>query len=165
MIAPSISLAQSSKDVEKFEIIDEFEITEDNLELIESYIGEDEFETQAIGLIARLIIQGGQRFLQVLRGGAVVGTYKLVIHMGQQGKHILGHPNYIPGRSVLRADPHRLLQNKAGKGTMVNEHKERVNFGEDIGDYLDLKTNHYYPTTNGIIHYGKNGAHIVPAAP
>jgi hypothetical protein len=91
------------------------------------------------------------------------------LHMGQQGKHIIGHPNYVAGRSILRADPARLAQ-RAGTGTPVNNiargqpgFRERVDFGETIGDFV--RDGVATPTTNGIIHYGKGGIHIVPAAP
>jgi filamentous hemagglutinin len=39
-----------------------------------------------------------------------------------------------------------------------------VNFGERIGTYIDEAGN-AQSTTNGIIHYGKDGIHIVPARP
>jgi filamentous hemagglutinin len=42
--------------------------------------------------------------------------------------------------------------------------KERVNFGEKIGIYIDEAGN-AFSTTNGIIHYSKDGIHIVPARP
>ncbi|MBS4191959.1 hypothetical protein KHA94_17470 [Bacillus sp. FJAT-49705] len=66
---------------------------------------------------------------------------------------------------MLSADANALLKSHAGKGTMINEYKERVNFGKIIGDYYNPTTKHYYPTKNGIIHYSNTGAHIVPAAP
>ena len=58
-----------------------------------------------------------------------------------------------------------LLKKHAGKGTMINEYKERVDFGEIIGEYYDINSNHYLSTSKGIIHYSNTGAHIVPAAP
>ena len=41
------------------------------------------------------------------------------IDMGKQGKHMPGHNNYIPGRSVLKADPAKLAR-RAGTGEPVN---------------------------------------------
>ncbi|MCU0694816.1 MAG: polymorphic toxin type 50 domain-containing protein [Polyangiaceae bacterium] len=89
--------------------------------------------------------------------------------MGQQGKHIVGHNNYTEGRSRLTANPARLAE-RAGSGTPANAvtpgqpgFRERVNFGEVIGDFV--KDGTATPTMNGIIHYGKGGIHIVPAAP
>ncbi|WP_391529712.1 polymorphic toxin type 50 domain-containing protein [Photorhabdus akhurstii] len=87
------------------------------------------------------------------------------IHLGQQGKHIIGHNNYIPGRSPLAegVDPQKLL-NGVHSGEypiirMTPRNQPIVNFGKPIGKYEGQPTNY------GIIHYGKNGAHIVPANP
>jgi len=33
-----------------------------------------------------------------------------VIHMGKKGKHIAEHNNFIPGRSILTANPQDLLE-------------------------------------------------------
>ena len=33
-----------------------------------------------------------------------------VIHMGKKGKHIADHNNFIPGRSILTANPQDLLE-------------------------------------------------------
>jgi RHS repeat-associated protein len=93
-----------------------------------------------------------------------------VVNMGKQGKHILGHNNYTPGRSILKADPNKLAQ-RAGSGTPVGStprgqagFKERIDFGEIIGDFV--KDGVATPTSNGIITYAKDGSiHIIPAAP
>jgi hypothetical protein len=92
---------------------------------------------------------------------------KVTLEAGKQGKHIPGHNNYIPGRSPLtHKDPQALLDKFAGKGEPVGKvqrgqpgFKERVDFGEVIGQVSGN------PTTKGIIHYSKDGAHIVPANP
>lgn len=42
--------------------------------------------------------------------------------------------------------------------------REVVDFDENIGNYSD-KNGVMHPTTMGIIHYGKKGAHIIPALP
>ena len=92
------------------------------------------------------------------------------VHMGKQGKHIVGHPNYTPGRSVLRADPAALAK-RAGTGSPVNKvprgqagFKERVQFDDVIGDFV--KDGVATPTRNGIITYAKDGSiHIIQAAP
>ncbi|PAD11281.1 polymorphic toxin type 50 domain-containing protein, partial [Shouchella clausii] len=57
------------------------------------------------------------------------------------------------------------LDEFAGKGTTVTKNKERVDFGEPIGKYYDRDTGNYVETTRGLIHYSKNGAHIVPSEP
>jgi filamentous hemagglutinin len=43
--------------------------------------------------------------------------------------------------------------------------KERVGFGQTIGSYVDPTTGTCSPTTNGIVHYGGSGIHVVPARP
>ncbi|WP_420797632.1 RHS repeat-associated core domain-containing protein [Candidatus Sororendozoicomonas aggregata] len=92
------------------------------------------------------------------------------VKWGAQEKHFPGHNSYTPGRSTMTSDPLELAK-KAGQGQQVGKipvgqpgSKERINFGENIGTYID-KTGSSSPTTNGIIHYSKDGIHIVPARP
>ncbi|HGF8955252.1 TPA: polymorphic toxin type 50 domain-containing protein [Yersinia enterocolitica] len=40
-----------------------------------------------------------------------------------------------------------------------------MNYGQVIRNYIDPQTGISTPTTKGIVHYGKNGVHIVPARP
>ena len=95
------------------------------------------------------------------------------MNQGQQDKHIVGTNNYQPGRSILTAsNPQALLDQFGGTGVPVNDvpsgqpgFRERVDFGQIIGNFVDQTTGTSTPTTNGIIHYGNSGAHIVPAAP
>ena len=71
----------------------------------------------------------------------------------------------------MTADPQKLSA-KFGSGQPVPGKpqvglpgsKERIDFGETIGTYVD-KAGNSSPTTKGIVHYGKQGAHIVPARP
>lgn len=94
------------------------------------------------------------------------------IQWDKQGKHFEGHNNYISGRSQLTANPEKLAQ-RAGSGDPVGKvprgqagFKERVDFGEPIGKYVDPATGAEVSTTKGIIHYdGKGQIHIVPARP
>ena len=53
----------------------------------------------------------------------------------------------------------------SGTGQPLGPNKERVDFGKPIGRYVDGTTGKSYPTTMGIIHYSKSGAHIVPTKP
>jgi len=92
------------------------------------------------------------------------------IKWGQQEKHFPGHNNYTPGRSTMTSNPEKLAQ-QAGTGQQVGKipvgtagSKERVNFGENIGTYIDRAGN-ASPTSKGIIHDGKDGIHIVPSRP
>ncbi|WP_460940564.1 polymorphic toxin type 50 domain-containing protein, partial [Pandoraea terrae] len=92
---------------------------------------------------------------------------------GKQGKHIPGHNNFTDGRSELtHSNPQQLVEKFAGTGQSANGipigqagSRERVDFGDVIGIYVDPVTEERSPTTNGIIHYGKDGVHIVPARP
>ena len=86
----------------------------------------------------------------------------------KQGKHIPGNPHYIEGKSIFLGtveDAQKLVNEFAGTGEVVNEHKERFDFGRIIGIYVNPETKEELPTTRGIIHYSKNGAHIVPGNP
>ena len=91
------------------------------------------------------------------------------LKQGQQDKHIEGTNNFRPDRGILAdPDPQGLLDRFAGTGQPANAippgqvgYKERVDFGRIIGEYYDRRTKQFYPTSKGIIHYGKNGAHIV----
>ncbi|SDB88406.1 two-partner secretion domain-containing protein [Paraburkholderia lycopersici] len=95
------------------------------------------------------------------------------IDAGKQGKHQPDHNNFIPGRSELTyPDPQKLVDDYAGSGQPANNvapgqpgYRERVNFGTVIGNYVDPVTGESTPTTNGIIHYSKDGVHIVPGRP
>ncbi|WP_208642061.1 polymorphic toxin type 50 domain-containing protein, partial [Citrobacter gillenii] len=110
-----------------------------------------------------------------LKGG---GGAKFSINKGQQNKHIEGTNEYKTAaassgsqRSVLTVDPQSLLP-KLGTGQQVGKvdvglagSKERIDFGKPIGNFVDKDTGLTVPTTKGIVHYGKDGAHIVPARP
>ncbi|HEY4466880.1 MAG TPA: polymorphic toxin type 50 domain-containing protein [Klebsiella sp.] len=110
-----------------------------------------------------------------LKGGGGIG--KFTINKGQQNKHLPGTNEYKIAseaglnKSVLTVAPDSLLP-KLGTGQQVGNtpvgvpgSKERINYGQNIGNYIDPQTGVSTPTTNGIVHYGKNGVHIVPARP
>jgi hypothetical protein len=92
------------------------------------------------------------------------------VHVGRQGKHLPGHNNFQPGGSVLLANP-AVLDQKAGTGEQVGRvplgesgSKERVLFDAEIGYYVD-ESGRRLPTRVGIVHYSRDGIHIVPARP
>ena len=90
------------------------------------------------------------------------------IHIGQQGKHILGHNNYKKGKSILDisiSDAQQLINKYSGKGRKIGTNREVVNFKKVIGKYVDPKTGKSYYTTVGTIHYSKSGTHLVPEKP
>ncbi|PEV25443.1 transposase [Bacillus cereus] len=93
---------------------------------------------------------------------------------GAQEKHIPDTPNYKQelangkNKSIFYGDnkiAQELLDKFARKGELLKNGRERVDFGEPIGKYYDRNTGEYYETTKGLIHYGKDGAHIVPSRP
>ncbi len=106
----------------------------------------------------------------VLRGNKVSKGNSLVpknINLGQQGKHIFGHNNYTAGRSILSSDPKALLEGYHSgkfKTLRIFNNKVIVDFRDNIGIFYN-GGNAVGPTRFGTIHYGKTGAHIVPANP
>ncbi|KAB0488808.1 polymorphic toxin type 50 domain-containing protein [Pseudomonas reinekei] len=88
------------------------------------------------------------------------------MHAGQQGKHIRGHNNFEEGRSYFNngVDPVELLGGvQRGKYPIVGAGARGnpvVDFGRPIG--IDGRTGQ--SVIKGLIHYGKNGAHIVSDA-
>lgn len=95
-------------------------------------------------------------------------THNKNINSDKQGKHIIGHKNYITGRSIFFGTvktAELLIKQYSGTGVIVSQGKERIDFGRVIGYYVDKSTGKHYPTTMGIIHSSKNGSHIVPAKP
>ena len=93
-------------------------------------------------------------------------TYK--VSESDQTKHIKGSSNYNPTKSEFYGDiskAQKLINSHKGKGEMINDNKERVDFGEVIGGYVNIK-GEKIDTTIGIIHTSKKkGSHIVPARP
>ena len=103
-------------------------------------------------------------------GTKLVNGFPAKVQEEKQGKHIPGHKNYQPGKSILSisvSEADELIKEKGGTGKLVapNSNKERVDFGIQIGTYKNHKTGEALPTTKGIIHYSKTGAHIVPSNP
>lgn len=93
------------------------------------------------------------------------------IHSGKQGKHIPGHNNYKEGRSYLtitEQQAQELVNQYAGTGKIIRDRngkytgKERITTQEQIGVCKDLEGNEV-PTKSFMIHYSKDGVHIVPA--
>ena len=98
------------------------------------------------------------------------------IFEGRQDKHIKGHNNYEnavkngKNPSIFEGtieEAQKLTDEFAGKGERVlkNPNRERINFKKIIGKYFDINKQQYVDTTWGIIHYSKDGVHIVPSDP
>ncbi|WP_347321064.1 polymorphic toxin type 50 domain-containing protein [Rossellomorea sp. RS05] len=103
-----------------------------------------------------------------------VNGYPVKVKPGAQEKHIPNTPNYKQeiangkNKSIFYGNnktAQELLDKFAGKGELLKNGRERVDFGEPIGKYYDRNTGEYLETTKGLIHYGKDGAHIVPSRP
>ncbi|MEZ4699784.1 MAG: polymorphic toxin type 50 domain-containing protein [Rhodothermales bacterium] len=92
-----------------------------------------------------------------------------VIDLGKQGKHLLGHNNYIPGRSILELSAQELLDDLHNGSVLmvqrIDASKIRVDFGKIIGRYVDPSTGASLPTTRGIVINSRTGVHIVPSRP
>ncbi len=95
-------------------------------------------------------------------------SFSKKIHIGKQGKHILGHNNYQKGKSILNistGDAQKLINKYSGTGRKIGTNRETVNFKKVIGKYVDPKTGKAYDTTVGTIHYSQSGTHLVPDKP
>lgn len=106
-----------------------------------------------------------------LRRKIKAGQISTNIESGKQGKHIVGHNNYIPGRSYLTVSEDQvqnLVNRYAGTGRMQRDrkdkwsHKEIIISDETIGISVDPVTGEEKETNKFVIHYSKKGAHIVP---
>lgn len=100
--------------------------------------------------------------------GNAFDDYQTDINPDKQSKHIPGSKNFQPGKSELTipvSHAQELINRFHNKGTKISDNKERVDFGEVIGKYVDPVSGEKTETTIGIIHYSKTGTHIVPARP
>ena len=82
---------------------------------------------------------------EIIGGEQVSTTPGYTINDGRQGRHIVGHDNFVEGRSEITVDPVELLS-RLGTGQQVGDHpvgdpgsRERIDFGREIGIYVDLK--------------------------
>ena len=103
-----------------------------------------------------------------------VNGFSTLLYLELQNRFIPGRDAYETARlngnrrSVIFSDAaglQKLLDEKAGTGEFVAANKEKVNFGQTLGQYLDPEANTQLRTTIGIIHYMPEGAYIVPARP
>ncbi len=67
--------------------------------------------------------------------------------------------------TISIAHAQKLIDHFSGTGTKITDNKERVNFGEVIGIYINQQTREQSETTVGVIHYSEKGTHIVPSRP
>ncbi|WP_118809315.1 polymorphic toxin type 50 domain-containing protein [Haemophilus haemolyticus] len=106
-----------------------------------------------------------------------VNLNNLEIEISKQNKHLENTNEYKVSlangqqKSIITVSLDS-LKGYVGTGQQVGKteiglpgSKERVNFNKNIGIYIDPVTGNQTPTTMGIIHYSKNGYHVVPAKP
>lgn len=97
------------------------------------------------------------------------GEYNLTVN-GQQNKHILGHHDYINGRSYLldSIDVQELVNKYAGTGSIQRDRKDRwrnqeiVSVSDFVGFNMPEKNGQIELTRTFKIMYSKKGVHIVP---
>ena len=97
---------------------------------------------------------------------------KSPINVGKQGKHVVGHPNYIAGRSEVTdmQTASNILNDYQGTGRKFERDgkivKEIVDTqGKYTGTYVNLKGERSV-TSRFTIHYDSKGtAHVIPANP
>lgn len=100
------------------------------------------------------------------------------VRWDRQNKHLPGKHNFDPERGIIKiseAKLEELIKRHVGKGQRVSDaipftsgYKERVDFGEIIGEYalkVEGQKTTFIPTTKALIHYAKDGVHIVPSNP
>lgn len=94
-----------------------------------------------------------------------------IIELGKQGKHILGHNNYIEGRSYLTIsleEAQELVNKYAGTGYIKFnrkgewDRKELIEVDKNIGVSINNETGIETPTNKFKVHYSNKGTHIVP---
>jgi len=108
---------------------------------------------------------------QPIRDKIRSGEQPKTIEAGKQGKHILGHNNYIEGRSYLTIpldEAQKLVDQYAGTGELARgskgewEHQEIIRTSKPIGVDINPITGERTIVTDFKIHYSKKGVHIVP---
>jgi filamentous hemagglutinin len=93
------------------------------------------------------------------------------INWSKQNRHIVNNQTDLRRSTLTHPDPEYLLTTRSGTGQAVAGeygkagYRERVDFGTIIGDYRSNDGSVVSATTKGIIHYGNEGAHIIPARP
>ena len=98
-------------------------------------------------------------------------NYNLKIADGRQGKHIIGHNNYIQEKSYLidGVNPQELVDKYAGTGEIIRDkrgnwiNKQMFKDDELVGFTFNIGTGKYEETKYFSIEYSKTkGTHIVP---
>lgn len=94
------------------------------------------------------------------------------LNTGNQNKHIIGHSSNTGTKSPIYGDlstAQELIIQYSGTGEPILKrndewnNRERVTIDRDIGIHINQDTGDRTTTNTFIIHYGKAGAHVVPA--
>lgn len=102
----------------------------------------------------------------------IIKTYNLSLREGQQGKHILGHNNYLKGRSYISnatmEEIQQCISTHAGKGIIQrtangNWNNKELIIDENMEGYIIDIDGNLILTHRFMIHYSKDkGTHLVP---
>jgi len=93
------------------------------------------------------------------------------LHIGKQGKHIVGHNNFDKNgtKSILNTPPEVLMNDIRNrnyiKAVNINDVKAEYIFRYDVGLYYNHRTNSYIKTNTIILHSSKSDYHFVPNFP
>ncbi len=101
------------------------------------------------------------------------GRQPIQVEADKQGKHFIGHNNYIEGRSYFAQGTtveqiQKAVKKYAGTGMVEIQkngkpsNKENVKMHELTGYVVDRKTKEIHKTHTFKVHYSSNGVHIVP---
>ena len=125
------------------------------------------FVAHGVGPVSKVV----RDFAQKLRSKSI-GMRP--IEWDKQGKHMPEHKNYIASRGIIsikKDELEKLVKTKIGTGQAIQGtrgkagYRERVDFGTEIGMFVEEKTGNTFKTTKGIIHYSNRGIHVTPARP
>ena len=107
-------------------------------------------------------------------GYRIVKSFLVKLDVERQNRHMPGRNAYEMARtngnlrSIIYRDAtaiQKLLDECAGTGEFIGANKEIVNFGQVIGQYVDVDGHSKRETKMGVIHYSAEGAYIVPCRP
>lgn len=116
-----------------------------------------------------------EKYYAVLLNKAIQeGRQPIQVEADKQGKHFIGHNNYIEGRSYFAQGTtveqiQKAVKKYAGTGSIEMgkkngkpSNKEVVHIPELTGFYVDQFDGKIYQTHTFKIHYAKHGVHVVP---
>ncbi|MEA5057468.1 MAG: phage minor capsid protein [Anaerotignum propionicum] len=118
-----------------------------------------------------VVKSGKDSIINAIQKRIKMGKQPLKIETGKQGKHIIGHKNFIEGRSYLTItieEAQEIANKYAGNGTVLLDKEgkwkmqEIIETDRIIGIDVDDITDNEMETNKAKIHYSKKGIHIVP---